>query len=92
MIHPDHSEVLPPAPEPIRKIGGATKNDCERNAVKRLADDLGREHPCLKAIIVDDALASNGPHITQLKNKDFRFTLGAKPGDHELLFSRFEAN
>ena len=91
MFHPDHDEVLPLAPEPIRKEDGATKNDCERNAAKRLLDDLRREHPHLKAIIVEDALAFNGPHITHLKNRNFRFILGAKPGDHELLFSRFEA-
>ena len=92
MIHPDHSVVLPLAPEPIRKEDGAKKNDCERNAAKRLLDDLRRDHPRLKAIIVEDALASNAPHITYLKNKGFRYILGAKPGDHKLLFSRFEAS
>ena len=55
-------------------------------------DDLRRDHPRLKAIIVEDALASNAPHITYLKNKGFRYILGAKPGDHKLLFSRFEAS
>ena len=92
MIHPDHSVVLPLAPEPIRKEDGAKKNDCERNAAKRLLDDLRRKHPRLKAIIVEDALASNGPHITHLKNRDFRSILGAKPGDHKLLFCRLEAS
>ena len=92
IIHPDHSEVLPLAPEPIRKEDGVKKNDCERNAAKRLLDDLRREHPHLKAIIVEDGLASNGPHINHLKSKGFRYILGAKPGDHELLFSRFEAS
>ena len=72
MIHPDHSVVLPLAPEPIRKEDGAKKNDCERNAAKRLLDDLRRDHPRLKAIIVEDALASNAPHINHLKNKGFR--------------------
>lgn len=92
MIHPDHGEVLPLAPEPIRKEDGAKKNDCERNAAKRLLDDLRREHPHLKAIIVEDGLASNGPHITHLQDRGFRFILGAKPGDHDLLFSWFEAS
>ena len=55
-------------------------------------NDLRREHPHLKAIIVEDALASNGPHITHLKNKGFRYILGAKPGDHERLFRWFEAS
>ena len=92
MTHPEHEEVLPLAPEPILKEDGADKNDCERNAAKRLVNDLRREHPHLKAIIVEDALASNGPHITHLKNKGFRYILGAKPGDHELLFRWFEAS
>ena len=92
VVHPDHAEVLPLAPEPIRKEDGARKNDCARNAAKRLLNHLRREHPQMKAIIVEDAPASDGPHITLLKEKDFRFILGAKPGDHDLLFSRFEAS
>ena len=77
--------------KPIWKDDGGKKNDCERNAAKRQLDDLHREHPHLKAIIIEDALATNGPHFTQLKNKDFHLSLGAKLGDHELLFIRFEA-
>ena len=50
------------APEPIIKGDGMTKNDCERNASKRLLKDLRREHPHLKILIVEDALASNYPH------------------------------
>ncbi len=36
--------------------------------------------------------ASNGPRIRHLRDKGFRFILGAKPGDHELLFSRVKAS
>ena len=92
LIHPDHKEVFPFAPEPIRKEDGAKKNDCERNAAKRLLDDFRCEHPHLKTIAVEDALASNGIHIKYLKNKGFRFILGAKPGDHEFLFRKFEVS
>jgi len=92
IVHPDHAEAFPLAPEPIRKGDGAKKNDCERNAAKRLLDDLRREHPHMKAVIVEDGLASNGPHVRHLQDKGFRFILGAKPGDHELLFSWFEAS
>ena len=45
LVHPDRSEVFPLAPEPILKQDGARKNDCERNAAKRLLTDLRREHP-----------------------------------------------
>ena len=37
-------------------------------------------------IVVEDGLASNAPHIRQLKSLDMRFLLGAKPDDHEHLF------
>ena len=50
----------------------------------RLLEDVRREHPHLK--LVEDGLASNGPHINLLKGLDLRFILGAKPGDHKFLF------
>jgi hypothetical protein len=86
LVHPDHSEVFPLAPEPILKQDGARKNDCERNAAKRLLSDLRREHPHLPLIVVEDGLASNAPHIRQLQALDIRFILGAKQSDHTHLF------
>jgi hypothetical protein len=86
LVHPDHSEVFPLAPEPILKQDGARKNDCERNAAKRLLADLRRAHPHLKLIVVEDGLASNAPHIRQLQALDLRFILGAKQNDHTYLF------
>ncbi|NEV65407.1 transposase, partial [Thiorhodococcus minor] len=86
LVHPDCQEVFPLAPEPILKPDGSKKNDCERNAAKRLLSDVRREHPHLKLIVVEDALASNGPHIRHLQALDLRFILGAKPSDHTALF------
>jgi len=62
LVHPEHSHVLPLAPEPIIKQDGVKKNDCERNAGKRLR----QTHPHLKFIVIEDGLASNGPHIKKL--------------------------
>ena len=53
--------------------------------------DLRREHPHMKATVVEDSLASNGPHVKALMENDFRFTHGAKPKDRELPSGRFEA-
>jgi len=36
IVHPDLKEVIPLMPEPIIKQDGETKNDCERNAAKRI--------------------------------------------------------
>jgi hypothetical protein len=96
MMHPDCREVIPLAPEPIEKQDGSEKNDCERNAAKRLLRQIRREHPHLKLIVVEDGLASNAPHIRELQNQNMHFILGAKPGDHPFLFDQvlaaFEAD
>jgi hypothetical protein len=86
IIHPNLKEVIPLAPEPIIKQDGIEKNDCERNAAKRFLDDLRREHPHLKLIVIEDSLASNAPHIRQLQSLNLRFILGAKQTDHKFLF------
>lgn len=90
LVHPDHREVIPLAPEPITRQDGEQKNDCERNAAKRLLPAIRREHPHLKLIVVEDALAANAPHILLLKDLDMRFILGVKPGDHKALFEQVE--
>lgn len=86
IVHPDERVVIPLAPEPIVKGDGTNKNDCERNASKRLLNDLRREHPHLKAIIVEDALASNYPHLKLLNDLKLEYVIGIKQGDHDFLF------
>lgn len=88
IMHPSHREVIPLAPEPIEKQDGSKKNDCERNAAKRLLRQIRREHPHLKLIVVEDGLASNAPHIRELKALNMHFILGAKPGDHDFLWDQ----
>ena len=88
LVHPDFREVIPLAPEPIIKQDGSTKNDCERNASKRLLQKLRQEHPHLRFLVIEDGLASNGPHIRELQDLNMRFLLGTKPGDHAFLFEK----
>lgn len=86
LIHPDNKVVLPLFPEPIIKQDGATKNDCERNAVRRWLGNFRTDHPKLKVIITEDGLSSNAPHIKDLISYNCSFILGAKPSDHKFLF------
>lgn len=86
IVHPDHKEVIPLAPEPIIKQDGETKNDCERNAAKRFLEQLRHDHPHLPLIIVEDALSSNAPHIRELEKHECHYILGVKEGDHAFLF------
>ena len=86
IVHPQLRTVLPLMPEAITRGDGDTKNDCERNASKRLLSALRQDHPKLKVIIVEDSLGSNGPHIELLESLKMRYILGVKPGDHVALF------
>ena len=90
-VHPDRRTVIPLAPEPIIKQDGATKNDCERNAAKRLLPKIRAEHPQMKFIVIEDGLSSNAPHIADLKAARMNFILGVKPGDHAYLFDAWIA-
>ena len=42
--------------------------------------------------MVEDGLASNGPHIRLLQELGMRFVLGAKPGDHADLFETVDTS
>jgi len=68
LIHFDQKEVIPLAIEPIVKLDGETKNDCERNATKRLLARIKQQHPELKLIVTEDGLSSNSPHINDLRS------------------------
>lgn len=95
IVHPDKKEVMPVIHEPIIQQDGALKNDCERNAAKRLLPKLRKQFPKEKMIIVEDALSANGPHIEALQKEDFRFVLGVKPDGNKYLFDlvkRFKQN
>jgi hypothetical protein len=86
IVHPDYKEVIPLAPEMIVKQDGNAKNDCERNAARRFLAKVRQDHPRLGLIVIEDGLSSNGPHIRDLQAHGMHFILGAKEGDHPLLF------
>ncbi len=86
IVHPERAEVIPLPPEPIIKQDGEKKNDCERNAGKRLLAKLRQDHPHLPLIIIEDALSSNAPHIYELQKHKMHFILGVKESDHAFLF------
>lgn len=88
LIHPDVKQVIPLAPEPIQMQDGNKKNDCERNAAKRLLAEIRSDHPHLDITVTEDALSSNFPHVQELKKHKMHFILGIKPGDHKNFFER----
>lgn len=91
LIHPDRRAVIPLMPEPIIQQDGTEKNDCERNAAKRLIVKLRQDHPHLNLIVTEDSLSSNAPHIQVLHEHKLHYILGVKAGDHASLFAHVAA-
>jgi hypothetical protein len=87
LVNPAHEEVLPLDFEPILKQDGAKKNDCERNAAKRLCTALNERYPGLKVILVEDAIYANAPHVRQILGYGWSFILNVKPDSHASLSS-----
>jgi hypothetical protein len=90
IVHPQKREVFPLEFEAIVKQDGQRKNDCERNAAKRLCERLKEEHPDLAILLVEDALYANAPHVRQITGYGWSYILSVKPDSHESLFKQFE--
>lgn len=90
LVHPTHKEVFPLVNEPIARQDGATKNDCERNAAKRLLVRLKEQYSGESLLLVEDALYANVPHIEDVLRAEMDYIIGVKPKGNKTLFERFE--
>lgn len=75
VVTPNLKTVFPVYGEAIIRQDGTTKNDCERNACKRLLLHLRAILPNEKIVVLLDALYADGPTInalqTEQSNMDF---------------------
>lgn len=90
MVHPEKSQVFVIGTEPIQCQDGSEKNDCERNASKRLIPWLSDTYKEEKFLFLKDALYSTGPNIQQIKDNNWDFIIGVKPDSHKYLFRLFD--
>lgn len=91
IVHPDEKEVFVLDNEPIVKQDGAEKNDCERNAAKRLLTNLKALYSKEFMVLVFDALYACSPIIEQLLDcSRWEFIIGVKPDGNKCLFRQFE--
>lgn len=90
LVHPLRAEVFPLDFEPILRQDGAHKNDCERNAARRLCKQLHDRYDDLAILLVEDALYANAPHIRQISDYGWHYVLNVKPDSHESLMRQFE--
>jgi len=82
IMHPDKRQVIPLMPEEIKNTDGATKQDCEINAAKRLIPKIRKDHPQLDLIMVGDSLFSKQPIISDTLSARMHYIFVAKPTDH----------
>ena len=91
IVHPDQKTVLPLDFEPIVKSDGDTKNDCERNAGKRLLDAIHQQYNKRRFIVLEDALAANAPHVQTLVGYGMDYIINVKPVGNASLFERMHS-
>ena len=84
--HPSIRQVIPMMPEEIKREDGATKDDCEMNAAKRLIPKIHTAHPRLNFIWMADSLLAKTPIIKLLHQHNDHFIFNAKQGDHKSLY------
>ena len=97
LVHPEKREVFIMDVEPIIQQDGAEKNDCERNAAKRLQINMKQAYEKYQNnikhynfLFVEDALYANAPHIETLIDNKFNYLLNVKPDSHKTLFKYIE--
>jgi len=90
LVNPSQREVFILGSEPIVKQDGQQKNDCERNAAKRLFSWFSEHYENEKFIFVEDALYANAPHLRQILKNKWEFVVNIKPKSHKKLFTLFE--
>lgn len=91
LVCPDQSEVFVLENEPIVKQDGTTKNDCERNAAKRLFTRMQQTHHQESIVYLMDALYACGPIIRQLIDQpNWRYVIGVTEKGNKALLAQFD--
>ena len=82
VVTPELSTVFPVFGEAITRQDGATKNDCERNACKRLLPEIRAVLPDEKIVVLLDGLYADGRTIRALQKEgnDMDFIIVIKEG------------
>jgi len=91
IVHPDLRQVIPLMPEAVYNTDGATKQDCEMTAAKRLIPKLRKAHPQLGIIMGGDDLFSRQPIIEDILSARMHYIFVAKPASHGYLMDWLKA-
>lgn len=79
-MNPEVKTVFPVGGEAIVRQDGATKNDCEQNAAKRLIPRVSKQLSEDKLLFVLDGLYATGPMVKLIKHQQASFIITIKEG------------
>jgi hypothetical protein len=85
------SEFIQNADAGKARSAEAMKQDCERNAFKRLAPRLHQEHPQLRLCLSGDSLYACGPFFQECADHDWAFVVVFKPTVLPTVWADFES-
>ena len=85
IVAPGHQQVLPLPPEFIVPQDGAEKQDCERNAAKRLLERHGPTMARYQPVILGDDLFACQPIAAAIQQAGGNFILTCKPSSHKTI-------
>lgn len=88
---PNSNYILPIDCEPIEQQDGTEKNDCERNANKRLVPRIAREHRNTPITYLADDLGNNTPNLRILIEHGMNWIMTCNPGSHKAAYDAFGA-
>lgn len=89
-VHYNKSTVFPIGLEPIVKLDGNEKNDCEQNACFRLLDQLHENYGNQPFLIIEDSFYSRKPQVSKILSLGYSFIIGIKPDGNKHIFNAFE--
>jgi len=91
LVNPKYSEVFILDNEPILRQDGNKKNDCERNAAKRIFNRLQDSYAQENIIFTMDALYACAPIIGQIsQNNHWKYIIGVTEKGHAYLMQQFD--
>jgi len=85
IVAPGHQQVLPLPPEFVAPQDGATKQDCERNAVKRWLARHGPAVKHLRPVFLGDDLFACQPIAAAVQQAGGNFIFTCKPSSHRTI-------
>jgi hypothetical protein len=85
VVKPGSNIVIPLMPEFITNVDGTKKQDCERNAGKRLIERYAKDYAGTKLVLLGDDLYANYPFCTDVLSHGMSFIFTCKPASHPWL-------